>query len=85
MKIAVERGVVMWDDSVYNRAIPYVLSPNVTDENSILWDEMISWCKTSFGPEGEPESSTLDTWYYSGGCFYFRDESDLTMFVLRWS
>lgn len=84
MKIAVERGVVMWDDSVYNRAIPYLLSRNVTDEHSATWDSMISWCKTSFGPEGDPER-TLATWYYAGGCFYFRDEANLAMFVLRWS
>jgi hypothetical protein len=85
MKISVERGVVMWDDSVYNKAVPYLLSPNVTDEYTATWDDMINWCKTSFGPEGELECAASSTWYYSGGCFYFRDESDLTMFVLRWS
>ncbi len=80
MKIALKKSVVLRDGSVYNLAIPYLLN-----ENSILWDEMINWCVCTFGPEGDLDRATLDTWYYSGGGFCFRDEANLTMFVLRWS
>lgn len=37
------------------------------------------WCIKTFGPEDN------DTWFERESRFYFRNEEDQTMFVLRWS
>ena len=47
----------------------------------------ISWCVSQWGPGGYQKESH---WYHSHNpndevlCFHFRDEADLTLFVLKW-
>jgi hypothetical protein len=36
------------------------------------------WCLTQFGKSGA-------RWFEQKGKFFFRDEKDMTMFLLRWS
>lgn len=50
------------------------------------WKDMIEWCVEVFGPSAkmgvwEPNSR----WYANNAKFWFREEEDVVMFVLRWS
>lgn len=40
--------------------------------------EAKEWCETQFGKSGS-------RWSYQGRKFYFKDEKDMSMFILRWS
>lgn len=45
--------------------------------------DMQTWCEDTMGRE--PNSITPNLrWYVNGGQFWFRDEADRTMFVMRW-
>ena len=54
------------------------------------WREMESWCYQTFGDVGEkiwgeekaPEPQ--QRWYMNNRKFWFRNEADRTMFVLKW-
>lgn len=46
---------------------------------SELKSEHYKWAQATFGPE------TNETWFERDSRFYFRKESDQTMFVLRWA
>ena len=46
----------------------------------------ISWCANQWGPGGYQKESH---WYHSHTnddvlCFHFRNEADLTLFILKW-
>ena len=38
----------------------------------------IEWCRTQFGKSGA-------RWFEKKNKFYFKDERDMTLFILRWS
>jgi len=54
------------------------------------WIEMQEWCFTQFGDSGkhiwgEPKSpEPQQRWYMNNRKFWFRNESDRLMFVLKW-
>jgi hypothetical protein len=50
------------------------------------WNEMIEWCVQMFGPTAKDGVWTPgERWYANNAKFWFRDEADLLMFILRWS
>jgi hypothetical protein len=50
------------------------------------WNEMMEWCVKMFGPTAKDGVWTPnERWYANNSKFWFRDEADLLMFVLRWS
>jgi hypothetical protein len=49
------------------------------------WVDILRWANEIFGPPGDIHSDKLDRWYISAGNFYFANEEDANMFVLRWS
>jgi len=50
------------------------------------WDEMMAWMVDTFGPSAVDGVWTPDQrWYANNAKFWFREEKDLTMFILRWS
>ena len=61
----------------------------VHPSNSSAWNEMMVWMIAQFGPSGTPTNpgcwSPDQRWYANNAKFWFRDEKDLTMFILRWS
>ena len=58
----------------------------VHPNNSNSWNEMMYWMIKQFGPSAEDGVWTPDQrWYANNAKFWFRDEKDLTMFILRWS
>jgi hypothetical protein len=57
-----------------------------------MWEDMMLWCCNQFGETGnlwqERKNLTLEPnhrWYANNRKFWFRNETDLLMFVLRWS
>jgi hypothetical protein len=58
----------------------------VHPSNSSAWNEMMAWMIEKFGPSAEDGVWTPDMrWYANNAKFWFREEKDLTMFILRWS
>lgn len=50
------------------------------------WNDMMTWCVKMFAPTAEDGVWTPgERWYANNSKFWFRDEADLLMFVLRWS
>lgn len=50
------------------------------------WNDMTAWCVKMFAPTSKDGVWTPDErWYANNSKFWFRDEADLLMFVLRWS
>lgn len=57
-----------------------------------MWEDMMLWCRNQFGETGdlwqERKSFAQEPnqrWYANDRKFWFRNEEDLLMFVLRWS
>ena len=50
---------------------------------------MVKWCVDTLGPSGTAERpgvwSPNQRWYVNSARFWFRDEADRTMFILRFS
>jgi len=51
------------------------------DYNASIYD----WCVNKFGKPEWNVSKGYSRWTGSDGKFYFRDERDRTMFILKWS
>lgn len=58
----------------------------VHPSNSWHWNEMMAWMVETFGPTAHDGVWTPNMrWYANNAKFWFRNEKDLTMFLLRWS
>ena len=58
----------------------------VHPSNSWQWNEMMNWMIQTFGPSAHDGVWTPNMrWYANNAKFWFRNEKDLTMFLLRWS
>jgi len=58
----------------------------VHPNNGWHWNEMMEWMVATFGPSAEDGVWTPGMrWYANNAKFWFRNEKDLTMFLLRWS
>ena len=85
----------LWDD-LYSRPVEDIkLSEGtvygsryltVHPSNSWQWNEMMDWMIKTFGPSACDGVWTPNMrWYANNAKFWFRNEKDLTMFILRWS
>ncbi len=73
-----------WNGAVYTTASHPHGEDNTVDQYT--WDSVVKWCEQRFGPIGDPwEVGTAARWYFNGGSFFFKHESDFTLFLLRWS
>ena len=59
---------------------------------TIEWRPIEKWCTETFGPDGgntwDIDGTVPDPmkrWYMNNRKFWFKDEADLTLFLLRWS
>ena len=53
--------------------------------NSDIWNSMVEWCVNTFGPTSKNGVWELGgRWYVNNTRFWFRDEQDQLLFVLRW-
>ena len=58
----------------------------VHPNNSTAWNEMMAWMIEQFGPSADNGVWTPDMrWYANNAKFWFRNEQDLLLFVLKWS
>lgn len=58
----------------------------VHPRNSTKWNNMMSWMVDTFGPSAPDGVWTPNMrWYANNSKFWFQDEKDLMMFVLKWS
>jgi hypothetical protein len=58
----------------------------VHPSNGSAWNEMMQWMISTFGPTAHDGVWTPGMrWYANNAKFWFRNEKDLTMFILRWS
>lgn len=49
------------------------------------WNSMVEWCVNTFGPTPKDGVWTPGMkWYVNNARFYFREEADMALFVLRW-
>jgi hypothetical protein len=57
--------------------------------DSPVWDEMLEWVIKTFGPcehtNGPGVWTPHQRWYANNAKFWFKNEEDQLMFVLRWS
>ena len=50
------------------------------------WHDMELWCNAQFGPTPNDGVWTHGArWYMNNAKFWFRDEADLSWFLLRWA
>jgi hypothetical protein len=61
-------------------------------DSRAMWEDMMLWCVNQFGDTGslwrETKNLTPEPnqrWYANDRKFWFCDEADRTMFLLRWS
>jgi hypothetical protein len=58
----------------------------VHPSNGAKWNSMMSWMVDTFGPTSHDGVWTPNMrWYANNARFWFRDEKDLTLFMLKWS
>ena len=58
----------------------------VHPNNSDAWNEMMEWMIEQFGPSAVDGVWTPNMrWYANNAKFWFRNETDQLMFVLKWS
>jgi hypothetical protein len=51
------------------------------------WPHMMSWMVSTFGPCTAEDGIWVPSqrWYANNARFWFRDQADLTLFLLRWN
>jgi hypothetical protein len=90
--------LVQREGSVYG-ARYYTTEPTWTDGTAkIGWTEMRIWCTETFGEttgsiwadevwvDGEKKTPHPgERWYMNNAKFWFREQEDMIMFILRWS
>jgi hypothetical protein len=83
MKISTGEG------TVYGRTY-YCVGPWFGGDHPPPWPEMEQWVVETMGPSttsiwGGSPPKRGERWYANNGKFWFRDEQDRSLFILRWS
>ena len=87
----------LWDD-IYNRPVERLILSEGTVYGSPYycvepvggsWTEMELWCMQAFGETtgsiyGENVPEPAQRWYMNNRKFWFRDQADQLMFVMKW-
>lgn len=84
MGIKLTLGEKKWHGSRYYTVTPYLTSWSLTANNN-KWNEIVDWCYDTFGIQGDAWDNKLGLWYFNNSTFWFRNEDDRTIFVLRWT
>ena len=81
MKLHLDEGRVYGARYLTIKPIDFI--PNWDNQT---WNTMTAWCQNTYGPTPEDGVWTPGArWYINNSKFWFRNESDLAMFILRWS
>jgi hypothetical protein len=70
---------IVLDESKIHGARIYSARPNGGN-----WKNMEAWCFERFGEPGSVWNLEIQRWYMNDRTFFFRNEADRTMFVLKW-
>ena len=87
----------LWDD-IHNRPVERLILSEGTVYGSPYycvepvggsWTEMELWCMQAFGETtgsiyGENVPESAQRWYMKNRSFWFRDDADRLMFVMKW-
>lgn len=49
------------------------------------WEVLEAWARETYGKPDSIWKTFCGRWYMNSSKFWFRDESDLTIFMLKWS
>ena len=67
------------------RTVKPAWEPDRTGWYNQDWDNMVAWCVDTYGPTPDDGVWTPEArWYVNNAKFWFRNERDLALFVLRW-
>jgi hypothetical protein len=84
MEIKLDEGRVY--GSRYYTAKPLLEFESIWMANMSPWNDMVEWCVDTFGPTPKDGVWTPSSrWYVNNATFWFRNQEDLMIFVLRWS
>jgi len=75
-----EKGMVTYGDRTLYHWVKPARSLGISVGATFDHDH-IKWCENAFGPQ-EFQDDQHPRWYYRSGKFHFRDEDDMTMFML---
>lgn len=73
-----------WHGCKYHTIKPFLDSWSITSNNN-TWDEMLAWCTNTYGKSSDAWDNEAGRWYCNDSRFWFRNESDSVMFILRWA
>lgn len=49
------------------------------------WNSWVDWCQTTYGGSGDLfDQPPVARWYANSSRLWFRNEEDVTMFLLKW-
>lgn len=66
----------------------YTVEPKWVDwgDRHNEWNGWLSWCQETFGGTGDLfNQQPLARWYANNSRLWFKNEKDVTMFLLKWS
>ena len=62
------------------------VKPDRFTRNNQTWASMVEWCLNTYGPTPEDGVWTPSArWYLNNAKFWFREEKDRTLFIMKWS
>jgi hypothetical protein len=73
-----------WHGCKYYTVQPFLTSWSLS-ENNDTWNKISQWCYDTYGQPADPWDQKPGRWYLNNSQYWFREESDRTMFILRWS
>lgn len=85
-RVEVSDGTIL--GSHYHSAKPiYDDGAYAISGRSEKWDKAVEWCVENFGTTRLPwvNGGKLERWYVNNSTFWFKNEEDLTLFLLRWA
>jgi hypothetical protein len=68
----------------YHMVHPVIPFWNTNQAANQTWDAMVAWTLETFGPSNKIYELN-QIWYVYNGSFWFLNEEDAIMFVLKWS
>lgn len=82
-------GALKTSEGRWHGARYFLVEPVFSSSNEGLientWLKMEEWCEKTLGTVGSPWTNHSEAWYANNSKFWFRNENDAIMFVLRWS
>ena len=83
------KRIIIQEEARHHGARYHLLKPEGYTPNwdNQVWNEMVAWCVECFGQAGDvwDREPVCHRWYVNNARFWFREQEDAIMFILRWS